>query len=271
MKYPIYQVDAFTTSVFAGNPAAVIPLRAWLTDELMQAVAMENQLSETAFCVEDESGWLLRWFTPTDEVDLCGHATLATAHTLWNECGVTQEVLRFQTRSGELQVVREGSEMRLDLPAQAPRRIDATDLEAQSARVAPLLAGLGSSPSEIWSSEDWVAVFESEEQIRQLRPDYAELASLGLRGVLATAPGEKHDFVSRCFFPSLGVDEDPVTGSAHAQLAPFWAQRLRREELLAAQLSARGGVMRCAVSGERVHLFGEARTYLRGEIELPER
>lgn len=265
MKLRLFQVDAFTPTALAGNPAAVIPLEAWLEDALLQALAIENNLSETAFLVPEGDGWRLRWFTPGGEVDLCGHATLATAHTLWNELGETREELRFATRSGELTVRADEDGYRMDFPAQPPEEVPLRLREA----AAEVVAGLGAEPRELLVSEDWVAIYDNADTVAQLRPDGARLARVGLRGVLASAPGGEHDFVSRCFFPALGIPEDPVTGSAHCQLAPYWAERLGRTQLRARQISARGGDVGCEVRGGRVELTGQAVTFLRGEIELP--
>lgn len=266
MKLPLFQVDAFADAVFAGNPAAVVPLDAWLSDEVLQAIAIENNLSETAFFVPREAdGWDLRWFTPGGEVDLCGHATLGTAHVLFQELQEERELLRFHTRSGWLEVARDPRGYRMDFPAQPPREPQPTE-EAEVARVR---SGTGGDPIAVLCSEDWVVVYATQAEVAALQPDQAALATLGRRGVLATAPGDAHDFVSRAFFPTYGIPEDPVTGSAHCELAPYWAERLGKPELRARQISARGGEVGCVVRGDRVELFGEAVTFLRGEIELP--
>lgn len=264
MKLRLFQVDAFTATPLAGNPAAVIPLEAWLDDELLLAIAIENNLSETAYLVPEGEGWRLRWFTPGGEVDLCGHATLATAHALVAELGETREELSFVTRSGELRVRAVQGGYRMDFPAQPPEPLrDGDEAVAQQ-----LIAGLGVEPELLLRSEDWIAVYADQATVAALRPNGHILAEVGLRGVLATAPGDAHDFVSRCFFPALGIAEDPVTGSAHCQTAPYWAARLGRTRLRARQISARGGEVGCEVQGDRVILNGQAVTYLRGEIEL---
>jgi predicted PhzF superfamily epimerase YddE/YHI9 len=259
MKLKLFQVDAFADRVFEGNPAAVCPLDTWPATALLQAIAEENNLSDTAFFVPEGDGFALRWFTPAHEVDLCGHATLASAHVLFEHLGYTRPEIRFRTRSGELIVTRSDVGLRMDFPAAVPQVCDAP---------VPLLSGLGESPKEVLAASDYIAVYESEDDIRALRPDFVALQALDRRGVVATAPGREVDFVSRCFFPKLGVDEDPVTGSAHCQLAPYWSHRLGRNELRARQLSKRGGTMVCQVVGERVFLSGRATDYMTAEIRL---
>ncbi len=259
MQLEIFQVDAFAERVFEGNPAAVVPLPKWPDDRLLQAVANENNLSETAFFVEGKDGFELRWFTPSAEVDLCGHATLASAHVLFRHLGHAADEIRFHTRSGLLTVRREGEGMAMDFPAASPEPV--TPPHA-------LVAGLGSMPKEVLAASDYIAVYDSEDDIVALRPDFAQLEHLDRRGVIATAPGRAFDFVSRCFYPSLDVDEDPVTGSAHCQSAPYWAGRLGRSQLTARQLSPRGGTVRCRVEGDRVILLGRAVDYLRGKIRV---
>lgn len=264
MKQLLYQVDAFADAVFAGNPAAVLPLEEWPEDALLQAIAAENNLSETACFAPEGDGWRLRWFTPVAEVDLCGHATLATAHVLFHELGETREELRFASRSGELRVRHHDGVYAMDFPADPPSR-DGIGIH----EVGEIGRALGETPDELLGAADWCAVFAREEQVRELKPDMAALTEVGRRGVIATAPGKECDFVSRFFVPALGIPEDPVTGSAHCQLAPYWAERLGREELHARQISARGGTVHCHARGDRVELRGRAVTYLRGEILLP--
>jgi len=261
MKLDLYQVDAFAERVFEGNPAAVVPLEGWLPDRLMQAIALENNLSETAFFVAEGAGFRLRWFTPEAEVDLCGHATLASAHVLFEHLGQAGDRIRFFTRSGELRVSRGTQGLTLDFPAIVPEPI---------AMLPTLAEGLGAEPLALLGAPDYVAVFESERDIRALEPDFGLLKTLDRRGVLATAPGDEVDFVSRCFFPKLRVDEDPVTGSAHCKLVPYWAKRLGRQQLIARQLSARGGRLICELAGDRVLLTGRAIDYLIGQITLPD-
>lgn len=259
MELSMYQVDAFAGRAFEGNPAAVVPLEGWLDDALMQSIAMENNLSETAFFVPAEAGYHIRWFTPVAEVDLCGHATLASAFVVLELLDPSLERVTFASRSGPLTVSRRGGLLAMDLPSQPP-----------APRAAPpgLARGLGKEPAEVLASRDYLAVYPREEDVRSLQPDMGELRKLGLRGVIVTAPGEEADFVSRFFAPSLGVDEDPVTGSAHCALAPYWAARLGRSELRALQLSRRGGEVFCEDRGERVVILGRAVLYLEGTIRV---
>jgi PhzF family phenazine biosynthesis protein len=264
MKLRLFQVDAFADRVFAGNPAAVIPLDAWLPDATMLSIAIENNLSETAYFVAEGDNYGLRWFTPGGEVDLCGHATLATAHVLFTELGAGSGDLVFTTRSGELRVRQAEHGYAMDFPSQAPR----APQDGECAEVDAVVAALGGAPQTVLVSEDWVAVYETEAEVAALRPRMDALAELGLRGVLATAPGKQHDFISRCFFPAYGIPEDPVTGSAHCQLTPYWAERLDKHELRARQISQRGGEVGCRLAGDRVHLSGQAVSFLRGEIQL---
>lgn len=264
MKLRLFQVDAFTATPLAGNPAAVIPLDRWLEDDLLHAIAIENNLSETAYLVPEGEGWRLRWFTPGGEVDLCGHATLATAHALLAEMGESREVLSFVTRSGRLTVRAIDAGYRMDFPAQPPEPLH----EGDEVVAKQMIEGLGAEPAQLLRSEDWIAVYPNQATVADLQPNVHVLTQVGLRGVIATAPGDRHDFVSRCFFPALGIGEDPVTGSAHCQMAPYWAQRLGRTQLRARQISARGGEVGCEVRGDRVMLSGQAVTYLRGEVEL---
>ncbi len=257
MKLNQYQVDAFASRVFEGNPAAICPLDSWLDDELMQAIAAENNLSETAFFVTEGNGVRLRWFTPRHEVDLCGHATLAAAHVIFEILGYEKDTIRFATRSGELRVTQAGGELVMDFPALAltRREIDAS-----------FIAALGQTPLELWSGDDYMAVFADEATIRNLSPNQTLLGELDLRGVIITAPGDRCDFVSRFFAPKHGIPEDPVTGSAHCALAPYWAQRLDKNPLHARQISQRGGNVHCEVQGDSVFLRGTAVTFMTAEI-----
>ncbi|WP_224364946.1 PhzF family phenazine biosynthesis protein [Hyalangium versicolor] len=259
MRLNLFQVDAFTSRVFGGNPAAVVPLEAWLPDETMQGIALENNLSETAFFVKEDSGWRVRWFTPAQEVDLCGHATLAAAHVLFQHVSPGMERVEFASRSGPLVVTREGEWLVMDFPARPPQPFSPPPALAEA---------LGATPREVQVSRDWVAVFDSEAQVRALRPDMARLASLDVFAVTATAPGTDVDFVSRFFAPRAGVPEDPVTGSAHCSLVPYWAKRLGKTRLMARQVSARGGELRCEEKGERVLIAGHAVLYLEGHITV---
>jgi PhzF family phenazine biosynthesis protein len=256
-----YQVDAFTDRVFGGNPAAVCPLDEWLPDGVMQSIAAENNLAATAFFVREGDDYRLRWFTPVAEVDLCGHATLASADVLFRLLGHPGSSIRFLTRSGPLEVGRDGDGYAMDLPATVPTPCE----------VSPVLQeALGVPVDEALRAFDHVAVLASEALVRELRPDLSRLKELDLRGVVVTAPGHEVDFVSRFFAPKLGIDEDPVTGSAHCILAPYWAGRLGRTRLRAQQVSPRGGRVDCEVRGDRVTLRGRAAHYMTAEITIPE-
>jgi len=261
MQLPLYQVDAFTDHALGGNPAAVMPLDAWLSDELLQAIAGENNLSETAYIVANGPAYDLRWFTPTVEVDLCGHATLATAHVLFEHLDYPDPQIRFLTRSGELRVTRDGSGYRMDFPT--PVLVEAAvSAELEAALGAPVLdAALpANNPSMM------VCRLESEDTVAGLAPDFRALLAATPYSVIATAQGSDRDMVSRFFGPQVGVDEDPVTGSAHCCLTAYWAPRLQRERLTARQISARVGELVCELSGERVYLSGNAVTYLTGVV-----
>lgn len=257
MKLPIYQVDAFCDAVFHGNPAAVCPLPAGLPDVTLQAIAMENNLSETAFLMEDGERMSLRWFTPTTEVDLCGHATLASAWVLFHELGWREERIVFHTRSGELTARRDGDGIELRFPAVTPR---------PCAEPPGLLAALGLDTGQVLAADDYIVVLDDAARLAELCPDFQRLRGFPKRGVAVTARGEDCDFVSRWFGPGVGVDEDPVTGSAHCWLAPYWAGVLGKTRLLARQGGARRGSLECRVEGEEVALLGQARLYLKGEI-----
>lgn len=257
-KIPIYQLDAFADRLFAGNPAAVCPLDDWLPDDVMQSIGAENNLAETAFIVGGNGSYDIRWFTPAVEVDLCGHATLAAGHVVMNHLERGRDDVGFGSRSGRLLVARRGDRLELDFPA---RSADAHDAPTE------LLRGLGSVPGEVYlCADDYLTLFADEAAVAALKPDFSMLARLANRGVMATAPGTTVDFVSRFFAPAVGIDEDPVTGSAHCALAPFWAQRLGKTTLQARQISKRGGNIECEVRGDRVLLRGRVVEYLRGEI-----
>lgn len=268
MNLRIFQVDAFTGRLFGGNPVAVCPLDEWLDDSLLQSIALENNLSETAFFVQQGDGFKLRWFTPAIEVSLCGHATLASAHVLWNHLGSTEEVLRFETPSGPVSVHRQDGLLALDFPV----------LPAVAFAAPPeLLEGLGKAPQQVLRAREspdsfnLLAVYASEEEVRSLRPDFRRLAELERHGIIATAKasdGSPVDFVSRYFCPAFGIDEDPVTGSIHCTLTPFWAERLGKAQLRARQISARTGELRCQLHGQRVRIAGQAVTYLEGVIQV---
>ncbi|SFL34010.1 phenazine biosynthesis protein PhzF family [Nitrosomonas aestuarii] len=259
MNLKQYQVDAFATRVFEGNPAAVCPLEKWLDDSLLQAIANENNLSETAFFVPTEHGFHLRWFTPVTEVDLCGHATLAAAHVLFDILEHPEQQITFQTKSGELVVESKEGLMTMDFPARPPMVKPIPDA---------LVVGLGHTPQEVWVANNYIAVFEDEETLRSITPDFAKLQELDLRGVIVTAPGKDVDFVSRFFAPKIGIPEDPVTGAAHCELTPYWSQRLEKKALEARQISPRGGKLSCQLHGNRVILSGKAVTFMIAEIYL---
>jgi PhzF family phenazine biosynthesis protein len=261
MRLRLYHVDAFADRVFTGNPAAVVPLDDWLPDATLQSIAAENALSETAFLVRaGDARWDLRWFTPTTEVDLCGHATLASAFVIATILAPGDAALTFRTRmSGELTVTREGDVYTLDLPSRPP---------VTAVPAADLVAALGAArPREVLAARDWLVCYDDPAHVQTLRPDIARLAHLD-RMVIVTAPGEDVDFVSRFFAPGAGVPEDPVTGSAHCTLVPYWAARLGKERLEARQVSARGGRLHCALVGDRVQVGGRAVLYLEGTIQL---
>ena len=262
MKLNLYQVDAFTNQLFGGNPAAVCPLEEWLSDERMQQVAAENNLAETAFYVPQGDQFGLRWFTPTTEVDLCGHATLAAAYVLYEIYQYPEPELRFATRSGLLSVRKEGKLLVMDFPAD----------RLSPAEVSPAVReGLGElhPTASFRGTSDYLIVLNNQSQVQALQPDFRKIAEdRGIRAVIVTAPGDEVDFVSRCFAPAAGIDEDPVTGSAHTTLTPYWAQRLGKRQLTAQQLSLRRGTLYCTHRGERVEIAGEAVLYLRGEIYI---
>jgi PhzF family phenazine biosynthesis protein len=257
MELTIYQIDAFTDQVFKGNPAAVCPLDDWLADTDLQAIAAENNLSETAFYVPAGAGFHLRWFTPKAEVDLCGHATLATAFVLFNLLDYADETVKFETRSGQLAVTKSDGLLVMDFPSQPGKPCATPPL---------LIEGLGKTPIEVLSSEDYMAVFENEEDVTALKPNFDALSRLGLRGVMVTAKGKDVDFVSRFFAPRHGINEDPVTGSAHCALAPYWAAKLNKTKLSARQVSNRTGYIECELRGNRVFLSGKAVKYMEGKI-----
>ena len=259
MSIPYYVIDAFTGSLFGGNPAGVCLLADWLPDGVLQSIAAENNLAETAFVVQRDSFFDLRWFTPTLEVDLCGHATLAAGHVIFRHLGCRAAVVRFQTRSGGLTVSHNEDLLTLDFPARP-----AAPCETPQA----LSEGLRANPSATAKARDYLAVFETEQAVRSLQPDMAALMRLDCLGIIATAPGEQCDFVSRFFAPRAGVPEDPVTGSAHCTLIPYWAERLGRSRLRALQVSPRGGELLCEDRGERVGIGGRAVTYSSGFLHV---
>ncbi len=259
MNLPIFQIDAFTSRRFRGNPAAVVVMVEWLPDEVMAAIAAENNLAETAFVIPDREIAPLRWFTPTIEVDLCGHATLATAHVIFDSFRPDATAIRFATRSGELGVSRRDELLCMNFPARPPKPIVLDDL---------LVTALGARRREVLMARDILAVFDSEDEIKQLRPDFDRITALDAFAVIATARGDHVDFVSRFFAPAAGVPEDPVTGSAHCTLTPYWAEKLDKNKLTAHQVSPRGGELWCEMLGDRVTIAGATVEYLRGEITI---
>lgn len=264
MDVTLYQIDAFTDRLFAGNPAAVCPLERWLPDDVMQAIAAENNLSETAFIVPGDGAYRLRWFTPAVEVDLCGHATLATAHVVFGHLQPDADTVAFDTRSGRLTVRREGDALTMDFPVlPVQETVDPGD---------PLTAALGKRPDELYAIREAhgapfrLAVYGRAADVAALRPDFGALKA----NAIATAPGDDVDFVSRFFAPMSGINEDPVTGSAHCTLTPYWAERLGKQELTARQISARGGALGCRLDGDHVHLTGQCAFYMEGRIRVPD-
>lgn len=259
MTIPMYQVDAFTDRLFGGNQAAVCPLQAWLPDSTMQQIAKENNLAETAFFIPQGEDYALRWFTPELEIDLCGHATLATAHIIFTQMAEKRSIIRFHTqKAGILTVSREGELYTLDFPSRVPVQAEAP---------AGLLEALGGpQPKAILKSRDYFLVYETEADIAALQPDFSALNKIDAIGFIVTAPGDHSDFVSRFFAPQVGINEDPVTGSAHCNLIPYWAEKLNKTRLHAFQISARRGELWCELKGERVLMVGKAVTYLKGEI-----
>ena len=259
-RHPFYQIDAFADRAFAGNPAAVVRLDGWLPDGVLQAIAVENNLAETAFLVKEPEGWRIRWFTTLAEIDLCGHATLASAWVCFNELEPGSDRVVFQSLSGPLTVERRGEHLVLDFPARPGR--SAPELQDHLER------GLGIRPSSVYRARDVLAVLEDEAAVRALRPDLEVLKGLPTLGVIVTAPGLAHDFVSRCFFPGDAVPEDPVTGSAHCTLVPYWSQRLGKTHLRAFQASARGGELACELVADRVRMGGRAVKVIEGWLIL---
>ncbi len=259
MKLSIYQIDAFAEKPFEGNPAAVVPLQQWLPDETMQAIAQENNLAETAFFVPEKDDFHIRWFTPNKEVKLCGHATLASAFVLFDRPEFEADVITFASLSGPLSVTRKGELLTLDFPNQLPEVCAAPEA---------LVKGLGMEPLECYRREDYVAVFDNEQDITGIVPNHHYLEQLDLRGVIVTAPSSEQDFVARFFAPKFGIPEDPVTGSAYTQLMPYWAEKTGKTKLTAKQVSTRGGKLFCELQGDRVLISGKAVKYLQGTIDV---
>ncbi|MEI6277206.1 MAG: PhzF family phenazine biosynthesis protein, partial [Prolixibacteraceae bacterium] len=259
MRIPIYQIDAFSDKIFSGNPAAVCPLDFWPDDELLQNIASENNLSETAFLVRNKDIFEIRWFTPVTEVELCGHATLASAHVLLHHLDFPSDQIIFQSRySGQLMVTKKDDLLELNFPA---------DHLEPSLPPVGLISSIGKKPLEIWKGKkDYLLFYGSQEDIEEINPDFSALKSVQARGVIVTAAGYDCDFVSRFFAPAVGVNEDPVTGSAHTSLTPFWAHRLNQLSFDAIQLSKRGGFLHCQLSGDRVLISGKAKTFMTGDL-----
>ena len=260
MKIPLYQIDAFTNKVFSGNPAAVCPLENWLDDQTLQSISAENNLSETAFFVKKDEHYEIRWFTPKTEVDLCGHATLASAFVIFNHINQTAQSVTFKTKkNGMLHVNREGALLAMNFPA---RKASPCPIPDQ------LIESLGERPEQVLLARDYLVVYDSEQIIQSLKPNMNLLMDLDALGVIITSVGERSDFVSRFFAPKVGVPEDPVTGSAHSTLIPFWSEKLGKKKLHAFQVSSRGGELFCEDLGQRVKIAGNAVQYLEGFLNL---
>ena len=259
MQLKVFQVDAFTSSLFKGNPAAVVILEKEIPNELMQNIAFENNLSETAYILINKSPIEIRWFSPTAEVDLCGHATLASAKILFEHYLPHEKKIIFDSNSGELIVTQNGNLLTLDFPSDTFKKVDNNDEINQAANTCS---------EEIYKGkDDYLVILESEEELKRLTPDFEQVSKLNARGLIVSAPSNTVDFVSRCFFPQLGVNEDPVTGSAHTLLMPYWSNRLGSNKLTANQVSQRGGALHCEYKGARTLISGEAVVFLTGVIE----
>lgn len=260
MRIPLYQVDAFTDKLFRGNPAAICPLDQWLDDAALQSIAAENNLAETAFYVRNGKGYQIRWFTPGVEVELCGHATLASAHVilaLRGESAATRVV--FQSKGGELTVDRDGDLYAMDFPSRPP---------VECAADPALIVALGATPKQVLGARDYLCIFDTEQEVQALAPNMEKLAAIDRFGIIVTAPGSDCDFISRFFAPAKGVPEDPATGSAHCTLIPYWSKRLGKKKLHARQISKRGGELFCEDRGDRVKIAGHAVKFLEGFIEV---
>lgn len=259
MKLKIYQIDAFTSKVFSGNPAAVIPLDDWIDDNIMQNIAQENNLAETAFFIREEDGYYIRWFTPSSEIDLCGHATLASAFVIFNYVNTNADKINFSSKSGPLFVSKQNEKIILDFPSVPPNVCEIPDL---------LFKALGTKPALVMSCNNYFIVYDSEDEIATIQPDFDLLMKLDLQGVIVTAPGKDVDFISRYFAPKVGIPEDPVTGSAHCTLTPYWSKRLNKSQLTAKQISRRGGELFCEDAKDRIKISGRAVEYLQGTIVI---
>lgn len=259
MRLPLYQIDAFAKTVFEGNPAAIVPLDVWLPDKTLLSIAEENSLSETAYFIETKDGFHIRWFTPTTEVELCGHATLAAAYVIFNELGCKKNSISFESKSGILKVEKYNDLLTMNFPSQPPTVCE-LPIEIQQA--------FNTTPIECLKSEDYILVFKNENEVFNARPNIELLKNTDLRGVIITSHSESYDFVSRFFAPKYGINEDPVTGSAHTQLTPYWSNKLTKNKLTAKQISSRGGELLCELVGRRVNISGSAVKYLQGEITI---
>jgi len=260
MKLAIYTINAFVGNNFKGNVAAVCPLSEWLPNATLQSIAKELNLSDTAFYIPSKEGFSLRWFTPVAEIDLCGHATLAAAHVISSLEKDAKETICFQTLSGNLFVTVTDNYLTMDFPSRPPQKCELPQ---------PLTKGLGANPQDVMLSRDYVAIFSTEKEVLNLKPDFDVLKTLDGCGVIATAPGDKADFISRFFAPKFGINEDPVTGSAHCTLTPYWANRLNKQKLLAYQLSERGGIIWCELSDDRVILSGKCERKSKNIVKIP--
>jgi len=259
MKIPMYQVDAFTEEIFKGNPAAICILEEWIDDKLMQNIAMENNLSETAFCIVKEDICELRWFTPEEEIDLCGHGTLATAFIIFEILNYPSNKIKFSTKSGILEIDKDGENIIMEFPSREGIKTEITQ---------QLIKGLGKEPKEVYQSRDLMVVYDNEEDIKDLTPNMEELKLIDTFGIIVTSRGKQVDFVSRYFAPLCGVSEDPVTGSAHCTLVPYWSKILGKRKLVAQQLSQRGGILKCEDAINKVKISGRAKMFFKGEIYL---
>ncbi len=266
--YTLYQVDAFAEKVFEGNPAAVVPLQQWLPDELMQAIAAENNLAETAFFVEENGIYHIRWFTPVAEVKLCGHATLASAYVLFEFLGYEKSSISFMSLSGELSVSKQGELLSLDFPAQAAKPCELPQALSQGIYQGIDNKDLKQTVLGCYENEDYLVVLASEEDVLAIEPNHESLKQLKHRGVIVTAPSSDYDFVARFFAPKYGIDEDPVTGSAYTQLVPYWAEKMGKSKFTAKQVSKRGGKLWCELKGVRVLISGHAALYMKAEFSV---
>jgi len=259
MRLKLYQIDAFANKTFEGNPAAIVPLKKWLSDKKLQQIATENNLSETAYFVKNGKSFQLRWFTPDGEVDMCGHATLASAYVLFNELGFKEKEITFNTKSGKLYVKKQKEFYCMDFPAQEIKEVKVSK---------KIEKALGVKPIKLFKSIDYIAIYKNEKTVASIVPDFTLLKTLDLRGVIITSTSKKYDFVSRFFAPKYAIDEDPVTGSAHTQLVPYYAQELNKKKMLAKQISKRGGELYCELKKDRFIIKGQAIKYLEGEISI---